>query len=241
METENRILIRGDAVFVQTVTTERTVRLPDLLERIRQGVGVETPCLPKNCRFYVRQPSGASVFVIEEPPQVRTLIWNGVPGCPVYGPGHDREGNYVDDQQNIWRLAFPYCVFVHHVNAAGAIEQSCLGHRVAPLESLKDALLASVTANIYLRTTLICTGDMVLSAPSDAPIHTKIDDFQAQFWGSPFNADLCDGWYRMMEIDERYRTLATWQEATRADPTFPLSVTFAPGPTLERLVGREAT
>lgn len=194
--------VEGDAVHVVTERIERTVRLSDLLAESAKELGVVTPILPAGCRMF-RQQGSRTTFVIEQVPQVRQLNWRSM------------------DNGEVWKLAFPYVVFVVVFSGDVVDTGSCrVFYRNSPLNG-DDTLCRTNLCNVY-QDGRICTGSMRVTGDSLAQ---KAESFVGGFWRSQFNSDLGDqSWGPAARKFPQVKSLAAWQEESAKNPLFPLGI-----------------
>ena len=199
--------IEGEAVHLVTERIERTVKLSDLLAEVGKEAGVTTPVLPQGCRLY-HATGERSVFVIEQAPQVRSVVWTGM----------DQNGSNNEK----WKLAFPYVIFVVVFSGDAVSTGECrVFYRTSPLGNGDDKLLRPNLCNTY-QDGRICTGDVRVAGNTLAQ---KAESFVSAFWGSRFNTDLYD--YNFRPASEKFpqvATLAQWQTESAANPFFPLAI-----------------
>ena len=215
--------IEGDAVHLVTERTERTVRLSELLAEAGRQAGVTTPILPTGCRMF-HAAGERSVFVIEQAPAVRQLVWRGM----------DRSG----ENREHWKLAFPYVVFVVAFARGEAVDTgSCrIFYRNAPLNGDETVQRVNL-CNVY-RSGAICTGDVRVSGQGLA---AKAESFVSNFWGSRFNTDLySESFEPAARRLPQVATLEAWANATSENPLFPLGLQWLEGPRLSDVIGGAA-
>jgi len=200
--------IEGEAVHLVSETIQRTVKLSDLLAEVGKEAGVLTPVLPQGCRLY-HAAGERSVFVIEQAPQVRSVVWTGM----------DQNGN-----NEKWKLAFPYVVFVVVFSGDAVSTGECrIFYRTSPLGSGDDKICCPNLCNTY-QDGRICTGDVRVTGNTLAQ---KAESFVSAFWGSRFNTDLYD--YNFRPASGKFpqvATLAKWQSESAANPFFPLVINW---------------
>lgn len=237
------IEIKGDVVYLVNRQIERIVKLSDWIDQIKRTSGMKTPILPIGCRLAAQGEFG-SIFVIEQPPQVRWVTWNKIPGCvkteqpnPLW-----REGSrlaqttlqYDETIQNKWKLSFPFVVFVLKFNRSGAFEIGYVYYRTSPISAEKDDLLQSNLGNVH-HDNKICTGDMKIDAESTTLAH-KANDFVSKFWTLSFNSDLQQLFNEAKCIDEVFATVSSWQEATTKNPLFCLQTKWPKVTTIKAML-----
>lgn len=198
--------IEGNAVHLVRESVERTVTLDDLVGEVTRANGITTPILPAGCRMF-HQQGDRSVFVIEQAPQVRQLIWLG-----------------TDDVGDRWKLAFPFVIFVVVFRGEAVATGECrVFYRTSPLGSGDEKLSRPNLCNTY-HDGRVCTGDVRVSGQTLAQ---KAEAFVTAFWRSRFNRDLADhNFWPMAERLPAVASLTAWQAESDRNPLFPLSVSW---------------
>lgn len=188
------------------------------------------PCLPAGCRFYDRNDTH-EIFVIEEPPQVRTVVWKPWAElqehvlqrrsiCRQWRMSKDSLTAYL--KRTHFALAFPYVVKCY-VMRDGFFDRLLLFYRCKPLAGEGDELLVPNLPN--------CGANYVVCMPrkmqgchvgTGAGASAAIVGLERAFWGSTFNSDLANHfvWYahRVLEL----ATPWDWERASQRDPSFVL-------------------
>lgn len=205
----------GEAVEVVTERVERVVRLSDLLEKSALERGTMTPVLPTGCKLFLSQGT-RTVFVIEQPPAVRNVVWKGM------NSGREK-----------WKLAFPYTIFVVVFFGDGVDSSSRIFFRNTPLRTATDEVFRPNLANTYVNGQ-ICTGDVRVSGQSLAE---KAESYMVNFWKSEFNLDLVQNNFGpISEKNSSLRDLTTWETNSMINPLFPLSIGWLKYATLREVV-----
>ncbi len=150
------------------------------------------------------------------------------------------------------RLAFPFVVLVIAFRG-GAITgfQQCF-YRCEPLRRLDDELLLPNLYNVakaYEQLCWLCLANLRKNlAPLDWAEKLRViwtHTFNAGFNASSERHEGMSYWGAMRKVDPRVASLAAWEEATRKDPLFPLSVQWRPsgrtvGQVMEEMLNRVA-
>ncbi len=160
--------------------------------------------LPNGCKF-VFHKKDASVYVIEQLPQIRT----------------------IEDLGTRYRISVPYVIFVLTLRNNRFMWLQVL-FRNSPLCSEADELLCPAFPNIYNdrgRRFKIC-----FPAPrSDGQTPSKIADEAAQnYWGSKFNKDLRGYYEAAMSQNVGLTSFGDWHRRSATDPQFGLKVAWQP-------------
>lgn len=185
--------------------------LAELVLRVRQEASPDGPAdavaeevgsslaLPTGTRFVVRKGK-MTTFVIEQPPQKRTIRI-------MYERG---------DRSELFQLALPYVVFFVVLRGRKS-DKAYVLFRKAPLRSLKDELLCPALPNIH--------GDFsVCFAPSASKesLAEMAEESIASFWGGRFiKTELVSEAHRRLSVD-------AWADGSRKDSLFGLSYPWIP-------------
>jgi hypothetical protein len=230
METGALIELRSDVARLLRVRAdgervcEREVSLSALLgwlaARAVAATGCETPLLVPGTRA-VHRLGDKTVVVIEQPPQRRRVVWANA--------GED--ASLPEDAPVPRWLAFPYVVILLSFENGEADGYHQLYYRVAPLDTLdaplQQANLLNVTTGRGSPAHWLCIGQAPLQQ-LDWP--TRLERALESLWDAPFNLDFevprGSGYTRLRRIDPRIASAAAWEEASRADPLFPLHVAW---------------
>lgn len=209
---------------------ERRVPLPDLAREITAFGRRRDDAffLPTGVRF-VRCEGALTILAVEQPPQVRRLLWSEAGGGM---------GEYEPR-----RLAFPYIVYLL-LFYQGEFEEMRIYYRQASLTSPKDELFLPNLMNVQVAPELYsnCRA-CVRGHPEDLgrlPMAEQVEALLEYFWTTGFNADIeHNGFERAKGLDPRIASVEAWEEATITDPLFPLEVTWeSTGCTLEEAADR---
>ena len=197
---------------------EREVRLADLIETLAAGLQVDrTPLLPEGVRLYVRWRH-TSVLVVEEAPRVRRLHWSA--------KTLKSDGEYTE-----YHLAFPFVVYLigfHHDD----FEEMRIYFRAAPLAEEADGLCYPSLWNVQAAESPLARCRACLRGRPEGggrPVGEQATALIEFFWATGFNRDIEDNCFdRARRRDQRIASLEAWEAASRADPLFPLSVSWEP-------------
>lgn len=224
MSVQTEISIVGDRVALREIKTVRVVALDDWVAKIQESSELKTPVLPLGTRFY-GQKDGAKLFIIEQRPAVRRISWSEM-------------GSNTGVQQDApkYELAFPFCVFGLRFSPANAFQTGWLCYAKGPILSDSTQLYAANLPNIFWPQMTICTAQMQVDADAAAPLAAKVEAFIGSFWNSQFNSDLLHLFLASSQVDERFRSKTAWQEASRTDPLFPLTVNWTKYMTVKKLI-----
>jgi hypothetical protein len=197
---------------------EREVRLADLTAALADGQQADrTPVLPEGARLFARWRHTA-VLVIEEPPRVRRVRWSA--------KTLKSEGTYTEHH-----LAFPFIVYLVGFYQTD-FDAMRIYFRTAPLASEEDGLHIPNLWNVQAAESPLARCRACLRGRPEGlsrPIGEQAAALIEFFWATGFNQDIEDNCFdRARRRDPRIATLQVWEEATRADPLFPLSVPWEP-------------
>jgi len=200
------------------MTVEREVRLADLTAKLADGHQADrTPLLPEGTRLFARWRHTA-VLVIEESPRVRRLRWSA--------KTLKSEGGYTEHH-----LDFPFIVYLVGFHQAD-FDAMRIYYRSAPLAGEGDALHLPNLWNVQAAESPLARCRACLRGRPeglDRPVGEQAAALIEFFWATGFNQDIEDNCFdRAMRRDARIASLEAWEEATRADPLFPLSVPWEP-------------
>jgi hypothetical protein len=208
----------------------RRVALSDLLSGIASTVERSQRhtmiFLPSGARC-VTVRGASTALAVELPPEVRRVTWS---------PGTMETGT----ASTSYRLAFPYVIHVclfytmegDEAYQAG-LEEMRVYYRNAPLRSLDDPLFAPNLFNVQVEPTMPSHCRACLRGhPEDLshlPLAEHADVLLNFFWETGFNLDIeSNGFERARPLDPRISSLDAWQEASAADPLFPLRLEWEP-------------
>jgi hypothetical protein len=197
--------------------------LADFLAMIvEHGDSLSLPdAIPEGVRF-IRRRGEVVVLVIEEKPQVRTVRWLTDDSPVSYGSGA---------VYRIARLAFPFMVLIIAFRGGELTGYQQCFYRSVPLRRLDDQLFLPNLYNVargYGQPCWICLANLTKSL-STLPWEDKVREIRAHLWGAGFNrsSEEHEGmsyWQAMRQVDPRLKNLAVWEEASKKDPFFPLTV-----------------
>ncbi len=219
----------------------RQVALGDLLGGIALSMNTSqrdtTIFLPSETR-YVKVRGASTGLAVELPPETRRVAWSP----SKMGTG----GQYA----SYW-LAFPYvihlCIFytIEGDEAYGAgLEEMRVYYRNTPLRSPDDALSVPNLFNVQVDPALTSNCRACLRGHPEGlhalPLAEQMEVLLNFFWESGFNLDVeSNGFERATTLDPRISSLRSWEEASKADPLFPLRIQWEPaGCTLRQVMDR---
>jgi len=204
------------------------------IERISDAdpINSSTHIMPIGTRFhYVDRQTNYLHYVIELPPQVRTIRFNVrldqyISNLKASGKwdtlGFDHN-KFRSDETTMFRLAFPYIVFVMSVYIRGpkrfGFGGSHIYYRPAPLTSLADQLFHTNLYNVDSGD-VICMGDVGSDLfPNPAAVVTESI---MSFWCNAFNEDYTYqvGKYQETPIGNPFE----WAHLTAKDPRLVLKI-----------------
>jgi hypothetical protein len=181
--------------------------------------------IPDGVRL-LRRRGEAMALAIEERPQVRTVRWLADDSPVPYGP----RAVY-----RTVRLAFPFIVLVVVLRRGGLTGYQQCFYRAAPVQRLDDPLFFPNLYNVakgYGQQCWLCLVNLRKNL-APLPWGEKVREIRRHLWGAGFNqsSEAHEGmsyWQAMRQVDARLSSLAAWEEASRRDPLFPLTVPWQP-------------
>ena len=225
-----RIEIAGESVVCkQNGRQALSVPLKDFLRHLveQSDWPMFGEAIPEGVR-HICGRGGATVLVIEEKPQLRAVSWLAEDSASPYGP----KAKYRRA-----RLAFPYIVVIVALrNGALTGYQQCF-YRTAPLAHLNDSLFYPNLPNVakgYKQECWLCLANLRQDL-SPLSLEAKVKQIRTHFWGAGFNrsSEEHEGmsyWQAMrsMNLDPRLQNLIAWEQASKKEPTFPLTLNWKP-------------
>jgi len=188
--------------------------------------------LPPGCRYIETLKNGGRIYVIEEPPQFRTvamslnfdLMYEEIKSKGLLEE-YDIKGwleSNVTQTSSTNRyyklnLAFPYVVFVIYINEKANVEVGYSFIRTSQMIGLSDYLLKMPMSNIA-ESQAICFGDR-LNSESYNTDHEAVRSTIDIFWTSIFNTDYTyniNAYKNVVGISN----FLEWQYLSRKDPMF---------------------
>ena len=177
--------------------------------------------LPHGTR-YILKHGKASIVVVEEPPQVRTLHFTGY---FLREDTHRLKRHKVSSlRYGSMRLALPYTVFMF-MFSENSLHSMMLFYRNEPIRSLEDEMYLSNLPNTWCDG-FVCHG---FRGCLKGSISEKVETVLSHFWQSVFNTDLMQQNYKpMTKRDKRFRDIWRWEKASAENPLFVLNVDWIP-------------
>jgi len=190
------------------------------------------PVLPEGCRF-VRHNSTYDVYVVEQPPQVRTIAWtyNVLSDWEsVAARGALRKFGLTekDKTRRLFHLAFPYTVFAFVVGNEGVTDIRAY-FRVDPLQTETDFLLKASLTNCYGdnwgKPQSICMGNDAPTAGRRNEGAKLVEGMIGHFWQSVFNDHIPTQYDSYRSRIPQLATIFDWEYSSRIDPNWPMRAT----------------
>jgi hypothetical protein len=211
----------------------KTFPTHDYLTKYSEGLITTPDILPPGCRYIEKIQSGGAIVVIEEPPQFRTIAFQisfdmmfqeikSRKMLKEYGLEEDwltkgRQG----DPERIWyyqlNLAFPYVIFILHIDKNYQITSGYTFLRINQMIGLSDFLLKMPLSNIN-DSQRICFGHSLNSIQVDS-ISSAAKHAVDVFWTSVFNTDYTYNVKSYTDVAGVSNYLQ-WQYLSRTDPMF---------------------
>jgi hypothetical protein len=226
---EPELQIAGNEVRVRSRRkTLGTAPLGDFVRALAAASGSGPDVvLPRGVRI-LRQRGEMLGVAVEVPPGARRVRWIADDSKAPFGPrAHYREVY----------LGFPFVIIVLVLHGGRPTGLQQLFYRRAPLERSDDPLLLPNMYNVaqgYGQMCWVCLQHLH-AEPDWSPCQT-ISAAVDHVFSAAFNrsSDLHEGnsyWEMMRDVDARVGSIEAWQEATRADRFFALSVPWRPAGT----------
>lgn len=195
----------------------------DYLRRMSVNMGAGMRILPPNCR-YLEKVSNGSIAVIEEPPAFRTVRIR-----MSYSDEYNRlkesgkleEYEYDDSwaststQDRTFTLAFPYVIFIIHINESNQLSAGQVYFRVARMTGLSDYIMKAPLNNIS-DNQFICFGS---GGGTHATLNAAIENTINMFWAAQFNTDYMYNYGAYREV-AGVNTYMEWHALSQRDPMF---------------------
>lgn len=196
---------------------ERVVRLEGLLgELIKRAPASwsSNPVLPPGTRWFGKDRNLTLMVMADEPGSKRVAA--------------SLEGG----EPERLTLAFPYVAYFLLFRQT-SFEEMKLYYLREPLVSLDAKLYYSNLLNVQVSRgktaqNRVCLRPKPPDIQEDEPAMAAVKII-SHFWSTDFNPDIEDSCFeRSKGLDDRIGTLASWQEAGRRDPLFPLKIDWEP-------------
>lgn len=182
--------------------------------------------LPPNCRYHSQLAGGSHLFVIEEEPQFRTILYGMNPRWmidEIVNQGLEEEYNLKEwKKQNPsppykFLVAVPYVIYVIVLNSTMGCNQMQVFVRPAQIQSIKDYLCIIPLNNLDSSQGLCMASPNYDKYPRT---HSgRIAALITSFWQSVFNDDYISN-SQLYEKEPYIRHLLTWQYMSQKDPMF---------------------
>lgn len=219
------IEISGDRVScLQDRVEALSAPLGDFLEGLARQwdyAGLQEP-IPDGVRF-IRSRGDGVVLVLEEKPKVRTVQWLTDSSPADFGKGAVYRPA---------RLAFPFLVIGIAFRSGSLTGVQECWYRTQPLETLEDELLLpnlyNVSVDSYDQQCWLCLANLKADL-TRMTWNQKVAAIRSHLWGGGWNrsSEVHEGksyWSVMQSVDPRVGSVPAWEQASRADPLFPLQV-----------------
>jgi len=199
--------------------------------------------LPPGVKHYWHQ-GYVRLFVIEEPPAVRRILFSSSfaedhVACSNSGEAAEAEEGDESQTRIRFNLAFPYVVITLLFKGT-AVQDLWVHFRPAPLSSLKDPLFRAALPNSYQEDP-VCLGNEIAAREQFVTYGQRIAQYLDDFWRGEFNEDVTNGFDDAADGESRFAKLDRWAEASKEDPLFPLRADLVVAEDLANLVERLKT
>lgn len=219
-----RILIKPDRVFYESLFRRRRKPLSEFLARLSRKLYWQTPLLPgPGTRLYA-EAGGTVLVVFEEEPGLRTIHLN------------------YEEEEGYFTLAFPYVVFLVKMGQKddGFYRYSLSVYfRTESLKSMGDHLLIPCLSNLEeggrrastvgRQVHQVCQHGM----ESDKDVSALTKKVVSAFWQQTFTGERAgDDYVTVYRTGAhkipRLMSFEAWQKASQRQPDFPLKVRWVP-------------
>lgn len=204
--------------------------------------GISPKFLPKGVKL-VMQRGSRTIFVIEEPPQTRTIHFQrNFTEQHFHGSRYDGALDYRIHPANIYfrgkpkpamkrhfRLAFPYVIFIICLDNGYEFDEKYSCHMFfsnEPFTKLNQPLFHSCLPNVN-HDGYVCGGKikaeirrLIRQVKYSQAVEAIID----HVWNGTFNQDIVHQFLKTVKQDKRLRSLWHWEEQSEKDPLFMLNV-----------------
>lgn len=227
------IIVQGDRVLLkrpgekgfrkEAALTELLTRLESYMVAANSTPGEALPVPPHGAKAMWQGANGRSVIQVELSPTQRVVHWI------VDNSKHDYGSNATDKPVS---LTFPWIEIFIKCQGKTFTGEQCLFYRNAPTSSMDDTLHQSNLLNVSDipggMKAWFCS--QYLKIPTTAETwNEKIRLMIEHLWAYTFNksSEHHEGnsyWGHNHGLDKRIDTLAAWEDASKKDPNFMLSI-----------------
>lgn len=181
-------------------------------------INQKTPFLfPRGCRFCHRKGK-ASVVVIEQDPQIRSLLFEK----RMIGEYETRDFVGTSEGNVRVSLSIPYVIFLVYFVDESFSGLYC-GWRTSSLKNLNDQFFKPLLPNHHENYNVCLDRNMVINGTD---IVSKTDSIISNYWQSQFNNDLSDKWWSKNQISHKIKSAEVWAQNSLEDPTFILNLDY---------------
>ena len=194
----------------------------NFLNLFKTAFSCQTEILPKNCRFITTHTDFSKTIILEDEPQIRTILFDGDLNHIV--EKHKLTGKYdlyeltkfdLKKKPYKFTLSFPYIVYLMNLDKTNHLISMRVFFRLHPLTSLEDYLLEPCLPNLDGDLN-ICLGRY---PEGDLTILETAKNVINQFWFNSFNYDYYDHCMNY-ETNPFLCDFFTWSYNTKIDPLF---------------------
>ncbi|MBI2632983.1 MAG: hypothetical protein HYW78_01160 [Parcubacteria group bacterium] len=191
---------------------KQCVALKDACEKIKDTGSFMTPLLPPGTKYYIKKKRD-EIFVIEIPPQVRTVLWK------------EWKKNGKTIEKAVLKkvtLAFPFIILVINTRS-GIGKNACCFYRTVPLQGIDDLLYHSNLENVYSIGSNMCLPlDQKYEVDNGAVFATFVIN---SLWNGIFTDDLSGSDFaHSHDIHRSLKSVEAWEKATKKNPLFVLDI-----------------
>ncbi|MCK5607227.1 hypothetical protein KAR91_35415, partial [Candidatus Pacearchaeota archaeon] len=208
----------------KALTRKNMVGINDFVSRFSNIVSVSGTLLPVNCRLVQKFDDGNTVFLIEEQPQIRTILYDRTLEPEVEklkAQGRYESSGYTHNQYSNSNmphrltLAFPYMVYFVMLNRKLSLNTLMVFFRTHPITGLSDYLLKANFMNISTSQKVCLGGVAETETLNYSHGVAKVLD---AFWVNEFNNDYVTNYQKYS--NETELDYLTWQHLSNIDPMF---------------------
>lgn len=223
--------------FKQTIDRKKQISTTEFINKITQNTKLTSlynEILPSNCR-YATTVSNYKLYIIEEPPQMRTMFLNydmSMIVAELKASGDLKKFGYekwFQENKKPYKfyLAFPYIIYMIVLNQDNSFKEMKIFSRVTPINHLGDYTCKLPLMNINSNQQ-VCMGTV---PPSSGSITDTIGNIIRAFWKNTFNSDFIYNVQAYSNIPFVCNYL-TWQYHSQHDPMFIYNVEWIPYKTI---------
>jgi len=224
----------GESSVVDPVarTVKKVINSEDFIRKVSSRMYPDTSSklLPPNCRYHKSLPNNRSIVVIEEQPQMRTILTSNQVSRDIealkktgaweqYGyKGLENTKYGLGDGSSFkFTLSFPYIVYIMSFNGNDLCNMT-IYFRLSPITTLNDYLLLAPLHNIP-QDQRICLGSWRDSKTISGSVSEEVEKVITTFWSGVFNMDYTNNCLKYSDVYE-LSNYFVWQYFSKTNPMF---------------------